>query len=278
MKKRVITLALAVLLCFVSVIPAFAENGFADEYYRVIDKPIILSQPDRVALLEKLDEISIRQKMDVVVMITKSLDGDTIEEYADDAYDVRSYGYGENRDGVLLLIDMETKSWYITTCGYGKTAFTDSGIKHIGEQMMPYLSNEDYAGAFNVYAEKCDEFITLARNGTPFDLGEDSQGSSDSSEEPKKPLSLVWIPVSIVIGIVVAFFVVKGMKNNLKSVKKKKEANSYVRNGSMVLTENYDTFLYSEVTKTEIQKQNNSGSSTHTSSSGTSHGGGGGSF
>ncbi len=278
MKKRVITLALAVLLCFVSVIPAFAENGFADEYYRVIDKPIILSQPDRVALLEKLDEISIRQKMDVVVMITKSLDGDTIEEYADDAYDVRSYGYGENRDGVLLLIDMETKSWHITTCGYGETAFTASGIKHIGEQMMPYLSDEDYAGAFNVYAEKCDEFITLARNGTPFDLGEDSQGSSDSSEEAKKPLSLVWIPVSIVIGIVVAFFVVKGMKNDLKSVKKKKEANSYVRNGSMVLTENYDTFLYSEVTKTEIQKQNNSGSSTHTSSSGTSHGGGGGSF
>lgn len=278
MKKRVITLALAVLLCFVSVIPAFAENGFADEYYRVIDKPIILSQPDRVALLEKLDEISIRQKMDVVVMITKSLDGDTIEEYADDAYDVRSYGYGENRDGVLLLIDMETKSWHITTCGYGETTFTASGIKHIGEQMMPYLSDEDYAGAFNVYAEKCDEFITLARNGTPFDLGEDSQGSSDSSEEAKKPLSLVWIPVSIVIGIVVAFFVVKGMKNDLKSVKKKKEANSYVRNGSMVLTENYDTFLYSEVTKTEIQKQNNSGSNTHTSSSGTSHGGGGGSF
>lgn len=36
MKKRVITLVLAVFVCFMSVIPAFAEEGFIGTAYRVI--------------------------------------------------------------------------------------------------------------------------------------------------------------------------------------------------------------------------------------------------
>lgn len=266
--KKVVTLTLVLFICLVSVVPALGANGFAEEYYRVVDKPLILDNTDRETLLAKLDEISVRQSLEVVVMITKSLDGEEIATYADDAYDERSYGYGENQDGVMLLIDMETRSWYISTHGYGITAFTDAGIKHIGDEMKSYLSSEDYIGACNVYADKCDELITMARNGEPF----------DSSDLPDEPLSIVWIPISIAIGIAAALIVVKGMKSNLKTVRKKKEANTYVKNGSMVVTENYDSFLYSQVTKTQVQKQNNSSSSTHTSSSGTTHGGGGGSF
>lgn len=274
MKKRVITFVLAVLVCFASVILAFAQDGFITSTYRVVDNADLLTTEEWRELMAKVDEIRIRQNVDIAIMTTTQLHGYTLQGYADFVYEYSDYGYGENLDGVLLLVDMNARDWYITTSGYGTTAFTDSGIEYIGEQMSSYLSNEDYVGAFNIYAEKCDEFITLARNGTPFG----AQDTETSSDEADKPLSLIWIPVSIVIGVVIALIVVKGMKNDLKSVKKKKEANSYVRNGSLVVNENYDTFLYSEVTKTEIQKQNNSSSSTHTSSSGNTHGGGGGSF
>ena len=91
-----------------------------------------------------------------------------------------------------------------------------AGIQYIGEQMSAYLSGEDYAGAFNVYAEKCDELITLARNGTPYGLEQDTAASGEEAEEADEPLSLVWIPISIAIGVVVAIIVVKGMKSNLK--------------------------------------------------------------
>lgn len=277
MKKRVITFVLAVFICFASVIPAFAEEGFADLYYRVVDGSGLLQDTDREELILKLDEISVRQKMDVVVMTTEGTEGYSIETYADDMYKACSYGYGESLDGVMLLIDMESRSWYITTCGYGITAFTDSGIQYIGEQMTSYLSSGDYVGAFNIYAEKCDEFITLARNGEPFEWGNASSG-----EKGDEPLSVIWIPISVVIGVVIALVVVGNMKGKLKTVKKKKEAGTYVRNGSLVVNENYDTFLYSQVTKAPIPKQTSSsggsGSSTHTSSSGTTHGGGGGKF
>lgn len=268
MKKRVIALVFVVLLCFASIIPAFAEDGFNESSYRVMDPGELLTEEEWRTLMSKADEIRIRQKCDVAIITTNSADGRTMEELGDFLYEYNDFGYGENLDGVLLVIVIEAKSWYITTSGYGITAFTDAGIEYIGEQMSPYLSSGDYVGAFNVYLEKCDELITMARDGAPY-------GAKNKSDEP---LSIIWIPISIAIGVVIALIVVKGMKSDLKSVKKKKEANSYVRNGSLIINENYETFLYNQVTKTEIPKQNDSGSTTHTSSSGKTHGGGGGSF
>lgn len=305
MKKRIISLAFAIILCLTAVLPAFAENGFDDLYYRVVDKPIVLTVAEREELGAKLDEIRYRQNMDIVVMITGDLEGMSIADYAVDAYEGRFYGYGDNLDGVMLLIDTGTDSWHIATFGYAETVFTDSGIRYIGDRMKSYLSEGYYADAFNIYAEKCDEFITMAREGQPFvwtdepesvvDSNEEpvepdnaadpadsadsaAPADSDKAEEPKESLSLVWIPVSLGIGIFVAFLIVHGMKSKLKSVKKKNEANSYVRNGSLNINENYESFLYSEVSKTKIQKQNTSNNGSNNSSSGTTHGGGGGKF
>ena len=72
------------------------------------------------------------------------------------------------------------------------------------------------------------------------------------------------------------------MKSRLKSVAPQRDATSYVRQGSMKLTNQRDLYLYREVHRTERPKETDSGSSggssTHTSSSGSTHGGGGGSF
>lgn len=272
MKKKVITLALAVFLCFVAIVPAFAIDGFIGSKYRVVDNADLVTEEEWRELMSKADEIRERQKFDVAIMTTKTADYKPLQEFADYIYEYYEYGYGESLDGVLLVVGTEAKGWYITTSGYGITAFTDAAIEYIGENMAPYLSSGDYFGAFNIYLEKCDELITMARVEGPY-------GSNGSDETGDEPLSIIWIPISIAIGIVLALIVVKSMKSNLKSVKKKREANSYVKNGSMVVNESYDSFLYNQVTKTPIQKQNNSGgSTTHTSSSGKTHGGGGGSF
>lgn len=305
MKKRIISLVFAIVLCLLAVLPAFAENGFDDLYNRVVDKPIVLTVAEREELSAKLDEIRYRQNMDVVVMITGDLEGMSIADYAVDAYEGRFFGYGDDLDGVMLLIDTETDSWYIATFGYAETVFTDSGIRYIGEQMKSYLSEGYYADAFNIYAEKCDEFITMARVEQPFVWADEPESvvdsneelaepdnveepdnaaepndapAADNTEEPKKSLSLVWIPVSLGVGILVAFLIVHSMKSKLKTVKKKNEANSYVRNGSLNIDENYESFLYSEVSKTKIQKQNTSDNGSNNSSSNDSNGGGGGKF
>ena len=274
MKKKLFAGVFALVFCLSLSISVFAanESGFSSEYYRVQDNADLLTQEEQDTLLQELDEISQRQKMDIVIATTNSLDGKDVVAYADDLYDECDYGYGEQKDGVLLLISMEERDWYISTCGYGITAFTDAGIQYIGEQMLSDLSEGDYAAAFDVFAEQCDSFITQARNDEPF----------DSKNLPREPLGNKWILISIVVGVVLAFLVVGGMKGQLKSVRSKPTARDYLREGSFEVTESRDLFLYSHVDKTarpdDDDDDYSSGSSTHTSSSGQTHGGGGGKF
>ena len=89
MKKKMISFLLILILCLGMTIPAYAEDseGFADEYYRVNDLADLMTDSEESELLDVLDEISIRQKMDVIVMTTDTLEGLTVEEFADDMYD-----------------------------------------------------------------------------------------------------------------------------------------------------------------------------------------------
>ena len=274
MKKNILITILTLVFCLFMAVPGLAESenaedGFADEYYRLMDMASLLSDADVDSLTAKLDELSLRQKMDVVIVTTNTLEGKSVVEYADDLYDYCSFGYGANRDGLILVISMEDNDWYISTCGYGITAFTDAGIEYIGEQIVPYLSDKDFAGAFASYITLCDEFITQARTGKPYDIG----------SLPRKPLSPAWILVCLIIGLMLSFVTVGKMKAKLTTVRAQAAANSYMKNGSMNITDSREMFLYKNVTRTKRSSESSGGgSSTHTSSSGTSHGGGGGKF
>ncbi|MBO4928873.1 MAG: TPM domain-containing protein [Clostridia bacterium] len=257
MKKRIFAAVLALVLCLCMAIPALAANFVP----RLVDNADLLTASEEAVLLSKLDEISTRQGMDVVVVTTDTLEGKSPRAYADDFYDFNGYAY----DGVLLLVSMEDRDWWISTRGYGITAFTDAGIDYLGEQFTPELSDENYARAFEIFAEKSDEFITQARSGDPF----------DKHNLPKEPFNVVLnLIVALVIGLVVALIATGIMRGKLKSVQAKHQAADYVRSGSMNVTQAREFFLYRNVTRTPKPKS----SSTHTSSSGRSHGGGGGKF
>lgn len=271
MKKKILVILLSLVIGLCVSVPAFAAqaDGFASEYERVQDLADLLSDSEEAALLEKLDELCERQKMEIVVLTTDTLEGLPPRDYADDIYDYCDFGYGEDRDGALLLISMEDNDWYISTCGYGITVFTDAGIQYIGEQIKEDLSDGDFSEAFDKFVGLCDDFITQARSGDPY----------DSHNLPKEPLSLIWIPISIAVGVCLSFIIVGNMKSKLKTVRFQAAASNYMKNGSLNITESRDLFLYNTVTRTAKPKNNSSsGSSTHTSSSGSTHGGGGGKF
>nr|WP_294680737.1 TPM domain-containing protein [uncultured Anaerotignum sp.] len=270
MKKKILGVLFSLILCLCAAVPAFAETeGFASEYLRVQDLAELLTEDQEAALLDKVNEISERQKMDIVILTVDSLEGEPVQDFADDFYDYCEFGYGEDRDGLLLLISMEERDCYISTCGYGITAFTDFGIDYICQEIVGDLGDENYAAAFDTYANLCDDFITQAREGKPFDKG----------SLPKEPLAWFWIPVSIGFGFVVALIVVGVMKSQLKTVRFQAAAGDYMKKGSLDVREKRDMFLYSNVSRTAKPKDNDSGgSSTHTSSSGTTHGGGGSKF
>ena len=271
-KAYAAALLAAGLLSILGCAPAMADtDGFSEEYYRFQNPDEILSGDEAEQLNEQLDEISHNQNFDVTAALVDSLNGESVEAYADNLYDDCDFGYGDERDGVLLLVSLEDHDWYISTCGYGITVFTDAGIRYIGEQIRPQLADGDYLGAFENYIELCDDFIDQANSGEAY----------DTDHMPKKPLSAIWFGISFIVGLGGALLVVGVNKSELKSVGKQNEAQNYVCPGSMRVTKRSDLFLYRKVTRTEKPQPKSSGSggsSTHTSSSGNTHGGGGGKF
>ena len=263
MKKRLTSIIIAVLFCFMATGTAFASDP------RVVDQADLLSASEESELMMKLDEISERQQLDVVVVTVPGLAGKSPQEFADDYYDYHNYGFGAEKDGILLLVSMEERDWYITTTGFGITAFTDAGIEYLSDQILFWLSDGYYAEAFHTYADQCDIFITQAYTGEPYDV----------NNLPREPLSIIWIGISLIVGFIMAISVTGSMKSQLKTIRREPAAGSYVVDGSVRVTESREFFLYRNITRREKPKSNSKGgSSTHRGSSGTFHGGGGGKF
>lgn len=272
MKKSVCSLFIAVILLVCCCVPTFAKQIPSERLLpRLTDNLNLLSESGQSELLSKLDEISERQQLDVVITTTDDLGGYSTTEYADDYFDYNGFGFGSSHDGILLLIYIngDTRNWRISTTGYGITVFTDAGQKYMADQFTPYLSDNDFDQAFNKFADLCDEFITQAKTDKPYDSG----------NLPKTPLPIYWIPLALAIGLAISVLITGIMKSSLKTVRMQAAAGSYVKQNSLNITESRDTFLYTHVSRRAKPKNNgSSGSSTHTSSSGRSHGGSGGSF
>lgn len=283
--KKFLSLVIIALVCITSTIPVFADNDdvtaiaeneeaiaveendgddIIAEFSLLVDNADLLNDDEYNKLDNKLEEISTRLKCDVAVVTTKTLDGKSAQDYADDYFDYNGYGQGDDRDGVMLVyyITDDERYEYITTRGYGITAITDYGRELIFDEITPYIKTgaSDFYKGFDKYADLCDEYITSAKNGKIIDY--------ESS-------ILACAGIGLGFGLIVALIVTAVLKSELKTVAMQRSATNYQKNNSLKITNQNDMFLYKEVTKTKIESSSSGGSSTHTSSSGATHGGGG---
>ena len=272
-----------ITICCFLFVPAFAQDSLQTDNSndtlaqtgkeikpdKLVDDAELLSPSQKSMLLQKLNEISERQRCDVVIVTAKTLGNKTAEAYADDYFDYNGYGYGSNRDGVLFLISMPSRDWAISTHGFGIPAFTDAGQQKIMTAIKPSLSKENFNSAFTEFATMSDDFLEQARNGKPYDI-------DTLPKEPTNPLKTAGI--SLLIGAVLAFIIVGTMKSALKSVSMQAKADDYLRSGSLKITNSNESYLYNTVSRVAIPKSSSGGSSTHTSSSGSTHGGSSGKF
>lgn len=259
--KRVLSVFCVILiLSALCSVPFYAaENGA-----KVVDDEGYLTSEQQSSVSKELTEVGDKYDMDLVVVLISSLNGKDEVAFADDYYDYHGYA----NDGALLLLSIEDRKWYISTKGYGITAFTDAGIQDIGSELTSYLKSEDYYGACKKYAKLCDDYIGAAKNGKPYDVNHKHLNLFDY---------VFSIGISLVIGLVIALVICLMLKSKYKPVRLKAEANDYLMKDSLAVRNAHDVFLYTHVSRTR-RSNNSGGSSTHTSSSGSTHGGGGGSW
>ena len=248
--KRFLILLLTLALCLSLAISVSATAAAGI----VMDDADLLSQAEEQALTQKLTEVGTAYNAQIIVATVASADGQDPDYMVNDLYDSMGFGYGELRDGVLLLVCMDPREYRILSNGYAGYAIDPGTIDTIGDAIVSDLSDGDYADAFEIFADKCGYYLNGYLNGFPFQTGRN-------------------LVISLVVGLVLALIVTSILKGQLKSVRKQNQANSYVRDGSMQVTLSRDTYLYSHVSRTKKQSSNSSGSR-----SGGSRSVGGGSF
>lgn len=253
--------------------PVLAEESSKVSKDYVVDNADLLTQIEENELSEKLQDISDELQFDVVVVTTNSTGSKTATEYADDYFDYNGYGRGSNNDGALFLVDMGDRKWAISTSGYGIEAIVDSALDDMEEEIVPYLKSGDYDGAFNEFADLTYDIVNDAKNGKSY------SNSTTSTTKNHKNIGTNLI-VAFSIGAGISLIIILVYRSKLKPVKCQKEAKEYIVPGSFNLRRSDDVFLYFNITKVPIPKNNDSddSGSFHSSSSGSSHGGSSGSF
>ena len=263
-----------------------SENGNTQKTRKdlLVDQAGLLTADEKTEVLSQLNRIRSHYGMDVVIVTADDLGGKDEQDYADDYYDANGY----SQDGMLLLVDVDDRLWWISTCGEGMDALPEEEIEDAAGEFLPDLSDGNYKEAFLGYASVCEERIQAFLDDGNDDIYEDDGIYRDDAETKGTAGFSVGthLLVSLGIGFILALIVVLIMRSQLKTVHFKEEAGDYIKEGSMQLTEKHDWFLYSNVTRTPRPKPEDSGGHDHfgggggghISSSGNTHGGGGGSF
>ncbi len=228
-----------------------------EEDLLVWDEAELLNETEVAQLNGKLESLSKKYNAEIRVVTMSSMDGGDIDEFLEYLYDESGFGYGENHDGVLLLVCMDPREYRILSNGFAGEAITSSDIDTIGEAFKSDLSDGNYADAFDTFADQCEYYLDGYINGFPFDVS----------------TSLL---TAVGIGLLVAVIGTTILKGQLKSVAKQDRADVYVKPGSLQITQSGDFFMYRNVTRTE--RQQSSSSSGRSSGGGGSRSTGGGSF
>ena len=270
--KRYLSILMTLILTMGIVLSNLACIFAQSNSNRVIDGAGLLSSFEEQDLEEDLAKWCDEHQFDIVIVTNENNMTDAqVQAYADNFFDYNGYGYGENYDGCVLVVDMASRYVHIGTSGYAATVITDYGIDRILDDVIEYLSDDDPYGAFaDGFFGDVKWMYGSAEDGEPYDEW------SPSSSDPAAWGGLFGI--ALIPGAISGLIAARIQKGKLKTIRRRTEAQNYVRRGSLNMYRHHDVFRYSNVTRTPRPKDDehrSGGSTMHTSSSGRSHGGGG---
>lgn len=251
--KQLLRILIFVLLPVLCALPtAVFANDIGN---RVFDDAGLFSAKQRAALHEQAQSLILKHRQDIVIVTTADAGGKSAMDYADDYYDYNGFGIGPEYDGLLLLIDMDNREFFITTTGRAIKLFNDRKIDNMLDNIYTYVAKGDYAGGAGVFLRDVERHLN------------------------HKYQVRYWNWTFFTVGFFVICLVLGGMFiNHRKGLMSAASIRAYINAPSCEVTRRDDIFLRSSTRRIRINNDSASGgggSSTRTSSSGRTHGGGG---
>lgn len=273
--KNILTILISALvfLSSASNVVAFAyiksaTNNSSAGLSKMYDLQDALTDSEEKQLNELIDKAVKKTEFNIAVIITDDIGTKNPMEFADDFYIEK---FKKDTDGILLLINNDTKYDQISTSGACIKYFNDKRIDKVLNNVSPKIKNDDYYNASKIFCQQVEKYYS---QGVP-----SKQYSSDTDDEQTSPLVIILSAAGACILIFVIFVLV--IKSRYKN-KKQYSTTNYLNKNSVTYTRKEDVFVkqYTHKRKIDTSSGGSGGSgggrsSTHTSSGGGTHGGGG---
>ena len=284
----VLILLCSLLLC------GFGSYQEGDQ--RVFDQAELLSEVEEQVIQQEIETRIEKLEMDIVVVTTSDAMGKSTRDYADDYYDQNGFGYGDSYGpGILFLIDMDNREYYISTAGRAITEFTDDEIDRMLDDIYYWMAEGRWYDACMEFVEQVDVYAyneEISQDGY-YDEATDTFVEYTEAElkamRRKLAMERILSPASIISKLVIAMVIgavgvlIMRIRVNRNTTPGGKV---YMKPGSERVLQHYDHKINTTVTHRRIPRNNTSGgtrsgggggghTSVHRSSGGRSHGGGG---
>ncbi len=197
MRRRMLFWALA--LCLASLLTPFsvvmADGPALPDYQGYVnDYAGLLTSQARAELEAQLNQLQKDTTAEVAVVTIKSLEGDSIEDYAVRLFEKWGIGKKGKDNGVLFLVALDDRKMRIEV-GYGlEPVITDGRAGRIRDNdVIPRFKESDYEGGIKAGAASIEKYI---RDGTP---------PAPLEENPVKSLLGDYIFVFFILSIITIY-------------------------------------------------------------------------
>ncbi len=206
----------------------------------VMDASDILSDAQEAMLTSMTQAIAQQHQVEVYIMTID--DYNVIEDsyYIEDAgtkfYSDNDLGYGDGKDGVMLMLSMNARDF--TYFIYGDKAhefFPESTLIYIEENFLDNFANDDWYGGFY-------DFVSLT----------DEEFSATFFDHFIRSIEGTYLLAALVISFILSFSFMTSQKHKLKSINKNSGAVQYVPKGGVNIHHKEEVYSHTTTTRTRI--------------------------
>ncbi len=239
---------------------------------KVYDFADLYSDSEEEKLYSEIVKFIDDYNLDLAVVTIDSNTKSSTQAYAQDFYDYNDFGIGSSYDGVLFLIDMQNREYYMTTSGSGIVMYTDARINSCLDAAYNGIVSGDYYDGTISFIDTMSDYAAI---GAPDEFGNEPKLTGVS-----KLKVMPWTTITI-FSIVATAFVMYILISNSKLARQANSSRHYLTKADVSVAD--EIFLGSNVHRSARHHESShgggssggSGRSISSGSSGRSHGGGG---
>jgi uncharacterized protein len=193
--------ALRVLVVLVLGVSLSAQT-FPKPTGRVNDFADVIDAATEAALDRQIDQLEQRTTSEIAVATVSSLDGMSVEEYANKLFKAWGVGQAKQDNGVLVLVAPNDRAMRIEV-GYGLEGVLPDGLagQIIRDDFLPRFRDNDYSGGIRAGVDHVAQVVEKHQVLTPAEVAALNEANNDSSSgEPPLWLMVPFFGLFVTIG------------------------------------------------------------------------------